>query len=343
MITTKNPRTLTLVYALPFVLIVTILFVLLQIWEQRNMDNEETAELKDTAMALVQQILLTRTWNDEHGGVYAEISERTRPNQYLDDPQRDITSLTGRHYTKINHSYMTRQIAELALERHQYHQHLTSLRPLNPANTPDPWEEQALQSFELGATQQMTVVQEKDERLFRLMVPLVSEKSCLECHAKQHDRLGDVRGGLSVAIPMAEADRIHAAQARAFLLAGLGLWASIMVFIVLVSYTLSRQVLRDMKRELELSSLKAVVELAGSAAHEIRQPLTVLVTDLAILRRRHSADDGLLKKLEAMNEQCRRIDATIAKMQNITNYKTKAYVGSSRIVDLDDASHKGDG
>jgi hypothetical protein len=342
MITAKSPQRLTVVYALPFVLIITILFISLLIWERRNLADEQTAELTNTATALVQQIILTRSWNAEHNGVYAEINDRTRPNPYLDDPQRDITSLTGRRFTKINPAYMTRQIAELAREHHQYRQHLTSLKPLNPANTPDPWEEKALISFERGAAQQMTVAQEKDKRYFRFMVPLVVEKSCLTCHAKQHYRLGDVRGGLSVTLPMSEADRIHAARERTYVQTGLGLWLSIIVFIVLVSYSLSRKVARETVLHFELSRLQSIIELAGAAAHELRQPLTVLITLFSTLKRRFAADDGLLKDLDVMTAQCERMNKTIEKMRDITKYKAKTYVGNTKIVDLDKASDKSD-
>ena len=36
----------------------------------------------------------------------------------------------------------------------------------------------------------------------RLMTPLVTKKSCLKCHAFQGYKIGDIRGGVSVAIPM---------------------------------------------------------------------------------------------------------------------------------------------
>jgi hypothetical protein len=343
MITSKNPRKLALVYALPFVLIITILFLSLLIREQRNMAEEQTVEIKGTATALVEQIILMRTWNAEHGGVYAEIDGQTQPNPYLDDPQRDITSLTGKRYTRINPAFMTRQIAALARERHRYRLNLTSLKPLNPANMPDPWEVTALQAFEHGAAEQMTVVQEKDERFFRFMIPVVVEKSCLGCHAKQHYRIGDIRGGISVTIPMSESDRIHAARARTYLLTGLGLWLCIIVFIILVSYTLSRKVARETEREFELGRLKSIVELAGAAAHEIRQPLTVLITVFATLKRRYAADDYLLKNLDVTIVQCERIDGIIEKMNNLTHDKTKTYVGNIKIIDLDNPSKKGDG
>jgi signal transduction histidine kinase len=112
------------------------------------------------------------------------------------------------------------------------------------------------------------------------------------------------------------------------------------MFIVLVSYTISRKVARETVRDFELGRLKSIVELAGAAAHEIRQPLTVLITVFATLRRKYAADDNLVKNLDGMTVQCERIDRIIEKMNSLTNYQTKTYVGNLKIVDLDNVSKK---
>ena len=330
----NNPLRLTLIYSLPFVLIVTVLFISLRVWEQTNLHREQTIELRETAAALVQQIILARIWNAGHGGVYAEVGERTRPNPYLDDPERDIVSLAGKQYTKINPAYMTRQIAELSEERRGYRFRIISLKPLNPLNRPDPWEAGALRAFDLGGGEQTTIAGRGEERSFRLIAPLMTEQACLRCHARQGYRVGDVRGGISVTVPMRESDRAHAARSRAYLLATVGLWMVIVTFIVLASWFLSRKVTRAIEREIELGKLKAIVELAGAAAHEIRQPLTVLLSIGYIIKERIESGEPPAAELEIMIKQCARIDEIIAKMQNITEYKTRPYLGDVSIVDL---------
>ncbi|MDA8083265.1 MAG: hypothetical protein M0024_06380, partial [Nitrospiraceae bacterium] len=55
-----------------------------------------------------QTILATREWNAELGGVYGRVSDRLQPNQYLDDPLRDVVTTQGLRLTKINPAYMTR-------------------------------------------------------------------------------------------------------------------------------------------------------------------------------------------------------------------------------------------
>lgn len=146
-------------------------------------------------------VMVTRRWNALHGGVYVPVTESTQPNPYLDDPQRDLTTTDGLRLTKINPAYMTRMISEVLNAEDAVRFHITSLKPIRPANAPDPWEREALRAFEGGATQRDEVLGSGDEASYRYMAPLRTEAPCLDCHAAQGYRLGEVRGGISVTFP----------------------------------------------------------------------------------------------------------------------------------------------
>ncbi len=144
-----------------------------------------------------------RLWNARHGGVYVLSSPDTPPNPYLKDiPERDITTPSGRHLTLVNPAYMTRQVFEMARERDTVFGHITSLKPMRPENKADAWETTALQAFEHGAKEYSTVTTIDGRRYYRFMRPLYVEHACLQCHAKQGYHEGDVRGGISVAVPV---------------------------------------------------------------------------------------------------------------------------------------------
>jgi len=157
------------------------------------------------ATAAIGRDLLFRHWGSSHGGVYVPADERTIPNQYLSHiPERDISTPSGRQLTLINPAFMLRQVYELAEKNESSfgRGHLTSLKPLRPENIPDPWEEKALRSFETGTKEFSEVVVLDNQPFMRLMKPFATEKSCLKCHAIQGYKEGDVRGGLSVSIPL---------------------------------------------------------------------------------------------------------------------------------------------
>lgn len=79
-----------------------------------------------------------------------------------------------------------------------------------------------------------------------------------------------------------------------------------------------------------------IVELAGTAAHELNQPLTSVMGYAELVKRRipegysdiHDYADILVKEAERMADIVRKIG-------RITRYETKTYVGESRILDLD--------
>ena len=85
-----------------------------------------------------------REWNASHGGVYAPVTATTQPNPWLDVPERDVTTTTGRRLTLLNPAYMTRQIAEITAQRRGIGIHLTSLTRCGRGTRPTPWEREAL-------------------------------------------------------------------------------------------------------------------------------------------------------------------------------------------------------
>jgi two-component system CheB/CheR fusion protein len=168
--------------------------------------HEQRAKIVDIARISAQVTfdndLLFRRWAAQHGGVYVPVSEHTPPNPYLNVPDRDVATTSGLSLTLLNPAYMVRQVNQLAQQGRGSRGHLTSLKPLRPENAPDGFEMAALTAFESGA-KEISGLDSKDGRHdLRLMRPLLVEKSCLKCHAQQGYREGDIRGGLSVSVPM---------------------------------------------------------------------------------------------------------------------------------------------
>jgi len=169
---------------------------------------QEQQEIQATALAVArinfEKDVLFRRWATIHGGVYVPSTPATPPNPYLADiPERDLTTPSGRHLTLMNPAYMTRQIYALSQKETAIRGHITSLKPLRPENQADPWETQALKSFEQGKTEVFSIEDYEGQPYLRLMRPFKTEKGCLKCHARQGYREGDIRGGVSISIPLA--------------------------------------------------------------------------------------------------------------------------------------------
>ena len=170
-------------------------------WVTEKSSTYETARIE--ARTAYERDTAYRLWNANHDGVYVPVSEKTQPNPYLKIPERDIVTSGGMILTRINPAYMTRQVHNLETKKDQVKFHLTSLNPIQPANKPDPWETRALYAFENGKKEISSVEDIGGQSYMRLMRPLFTEKGCLQCHGVQGYKIGDIRGGLGVSVPMA--------------------------------------------------------------------------------------------------------------------------------------------
>lgn len=148
-----------------------------------------------------QKDVTTRLWVAQRGGVYVPLDGKTPANPYLKEvPERDITSTSGKSYTLVNPAYLTRMLHELGRREYGLQGHITSLRPIRPENAADAWEQEALTRVEAGAREYWQELQ--DPPRFRYMGALLTTEGCLRCHAAQGYRIGDVRGGISVTVPL---------------------------------------------------------------------------------------------------------------------------------------------
>jgi diguanylate cyclase (GGDEF)-like protein len=171
------------------------------LWNYSSAKKGQETIAYQTARSFFDQIVITRRWNAGHGGVYVLIDDNTHPNPYLEDPLRDIEVNRNLKLTKVNPAFMTRQIAEIAAQQKGIYFHITSLKPIRPGNKPTAREEKALKSFETGRKEIGEIITGESGKYFFYMAPLITEKECLKCHAKQGYKEGDIRGGISVTLP----------------------------------------------------------------------------------------------------------------------------------------------
>lgn len=152
--------------------------------------------------SLFKQIEVVRSWNAHHNGVFVPVTESVKPNPYLLDPMRDITVNPDLMLTKINPSLMTREISRLTEQRSGVTMRITSLNLLNPSNQALPHEQAALKQFENGMPEKWQLMQGSGQSVFFYMAPLKTDDSCLQCHGNQGYRIGDIRGGISITLPL---------------------------------------------------------------------------------------------------------------------------------------------
>ena len=180
----------------------TISLALLLFWSWQRVESNMLQMARIHARALFEKDVTYREWNTEHGGVYAPVTEKTQPNPYLHVPEKNIETPSGRKLTLVNPAYMTRQVHEMGQSRSGITSRLTSLHPIRPENAPDPWEKKALEALGKGSTEVGVVAKVGGRDVYRYMAPLFTEKECLRCHEAQGYKEGDLRGGISITLPL---------------------------------------------------------------------------------------------------------------------------------------------
>jgi PAS domain S-box-containing protein len=228
-------------------------------WNLHEQTGKSLKMARNSAQLTFENDVLYRRWGASQGGVYVRASEQTPPNPYLQVPDRDVTTTSGQSLTLVNPAYMARLVHELPGQEGGTRGHITSLRPLRPENKPDEWETAALLVFEKGITEVSSVEKMGDGEYLRLMRPFVTEKACLKCHAAQGYQEGDIRGGISVSVPMAPLRAFEKPMTGNLEMAHAALWMAGLAGIAVSKRGLGKQM---MARERAEEDLRASEELA---------------------------------------------------------------------------------
>jgi len=234
--------------------IITVLSLTWNIFHERQ-DTMRLAH-KD-AIANFNKDQAFRFWSTSHGGVYVPIDARTPPNKHLSHlPERDITTPSGKQLTLMNPAYMLRQMMNDHAKLYGVKGRIVSLKPFNPNNTPDPWEQKALKSFEQGS-KELTEISTIDKiPHLRLIRPMFVKQGCLKCHGHQGYKVGDIRGGVGVSISLQPYLKEQQKTIITFTISHFVIWIIGLAGIIFF-YTRSKEnYLREAKSQAELHQLR---------------------------------------------------------------------------------------
>ena len=231
-------------------------------WNLADNAREVRSLTFQTAQALLEKDMLYREWSVLHGGVYVPKSASAEAGATARDEEQEIVTTSGQTLTLLNPAVVSRQILELQERQTGIRGHITSLKPVRAANRPDDWERQALEDFEKGRQEASSIETFQGERCFRMMRPLITVPACLRCHEEAGRKPGEIRGGVSVTVPMSRF--VSPGTNLRLGMAHLALWLVGMTGLIFGARDVQRHVRAQQRAEAERERL--IEELQGALA-----------------------------------------------------------------------------
>lgn len=177
----------------PFVIALIMLTILVgysYYWNTGNVQDGTFELAAAEATSIWNKDASFRKWATGHGGVDINSDER--------EPVSEAMKLT-----QMNPAYMLRQRAKEFEETYGVKVKITGKRVLNPTNEPDVWQLKALNVFESGSADQIFERQTiNSEPYLRYMKAIYMTEGCVQCHGVLGFKDGDLRGGVSISVPL---------------------------------------------------------------------------------------------------------------------------------------------
>ena len=234
----------------------TLIVISSLVWNIVRQQQEVLQVGINQARTIYEKDLVYYRWATEHGRVFVPITDKTRPNPYLQDlPEYEGCTTSGTKLTLVNPEYMIRQVYEMQTEKSGIVGHITSLNPIREENAADLWETKALWKFEKGEKEVSSIEVINGEPYLRLMRPMITEQGCLKCHAQQGYSLDNIRGGISVSVPMSLLFSLNRKDIFMFSLGHGSMWILGLLGIFLESYRINQSIMEQEQAEARTRSI----------------------------------------------------------------------------------------
>jgi diguanylate cyclase (GGDEF)-like protein len=200
-------------------------------------------QILEEARAFRQEILLLREWVATNKGVYVKkTNQQTDPgNKTRFGRKQYIQDTDGEIYHLRNSSHVTKALSMLSQKKGIVSFKATSMNPINPDDTPDQFEVEALHKLRAGETEVTAFVKDKGESQFRYMTPFVTTAQCMKCHESYGYKVGQADGALSLRIPTNTFESQKHWNILAMVVTGLSLIALVAITLFVLSRSFMRK------------------------------------------------------------------------------------------------------
>ena len=173
---------------------------LIFIWADHQNEKYCMGQVLDQARVLARQIILTRQWVADCGGVMVQKDSRGEQgfHYFYDDSIKTSRGV----YQRFTPSMVTKRLSDYSMREKMYKFRIAGLNPKNPDNAPNEFEKRALARFVNEKIDEVYLFHSQGETdHFMYSVPLIVNDACLKCHPRETFKKGKIGGCLSVYLP----------------------------------------------------------------------------------------------------------------------------------------------
>ncbi|MEA1969171.1 MAG: ATP-binding protein [Thermodesulfobacteriota bacterium] len=230
-------------FLLSIIIIVVPIIGLVFSWLEIQVIKQAKEESLDKARIISRQVILTRQWVTDCGG-WVLVPRKSRGAENISCFYDERIKTEQGIFQRFTPSMVTKKLSLYSSVEKLYSFKISSLYPMNPANTASDFEKTALTGFiHKGKSE----AYQFDENSLKYVTPLYMTQGCLKCHDKKTISHNNIMGGLSVTIPL---KKLHAyLKKNCILLAAAGLTISFVT--VLILFFLMRRMIIKPLVELE--------------------------------------------------------------------------------------------
>ncbi len=249
-------------------------------WNIRNIREQVVSMARTEAVANLKQDLAFRLWSAEHGGIYLRVDKNTQPSPFLAQiPDRDVPVPGGGMLTLQNPAATLRELKAKQSELYGNLARITGLKYLNPSNAPDSWEIKALGIIDKSRQDYSEITSVNGKAYLRMMQPMIMEESCMKCHAWTGIRVGGLRGGTDIAVPLER----YESTANRTITAITATHGGILILGLAIIGFVAREIRLKMNYFFEAKNAEADLRIAATA-FDSQESLMITDTDSVILR-----------------------------------------------------------
>jgi len=235
--------------SLQYKFLLSIIFIIVPIlgiiftWTGIQSEKQATEQVLNQARILANQVILARQWVTDCGGVLIpRESKGAKGIPFFFDERVETPKGT---YQRFTPAMVTKKLSQYSNSQDLYRFRLASLTPINPQNSADDFETEALKKFsEQGLKEMIRFGRQDQKQHLQYMVPLYVKQGCVECHHGYASSPKGIRGGLSIFLPIDKMKSSIATNRLKLAVSGVGL---VLLTVLILFILMHRLVIKPLK------------------------------------------------------------------------------------------------